>query len=125
MKKDPASEIKRILAAEGLNPGDVGDCNRTALWKILTGRVSPTWRTIQKLAGALGYTAYVIFKGEAMEKWSKNPHPVKWCPYCGSRDLGTLPQTDFPWCKSCRRTFDVHYWRTIRKSPKKKNGKDG
>ena len=62
MEKDPADELKRILAVEGLKPGDVSDCNRTALWKILSGRVSPTWVTIQRIAEAMGYRACIHLK---------------------------------------------------------------
>jgi len=61
MNEDPAKELNRVMKREGVEPGDLG-YNRASLWKILTGRVSPTWTTTRKLFRLLGYDVFVHAK---------------------------------------------------------------
>jgi transcriptional regulator with XRE-family HTH domain len=61
MKPDPAEEIARVMKREKMDADKLG-YNRTALWKILTGRISPTWGTIRRIFDALGYDVFVHAK---------------------------------------------------------------
>ncbi len=66
MKEDPIEEIQRIMSREGATEADLvkRGFNRTAIWKILRGINVPTWRSIQAIAKALGYRAYIHFRKE-------------------------------------------------------------
>ncbi len=63
MNKDIVEEIKRIMRREKANQEDLRRLGVSCDVSRLLRRVaSPTWRNIQKIANALGYTAYVVFR---------------------------------------------------------------
>ena len=64
MEEEPEDEIRRIMQEEGMSFRDVDarGYSMASLVRVLRGSVSPTWKTIQKIANALGYTSYVVFK---------------------------------------------------------------
>jgi transcriptional regulator with XRE-family HTH domain len=62
MKEDPADEIQRVMDREGVTQEELRSRVSCDVSRILASVVSPTWRTIQRIAHAMGYTAYVVFK---------------------------------------------------------------
>ena len=62
--EDPVDEIRRVMEEEGLSFRDVDarGYSMASLSRILQGMVSPTWKTIQAIANAKGYTAHVVFR---------------------------------------------------------------
>ncbi len=64
MKKEPPDEIRRAMKKEGLSFRDVDarGYSMGSLSRILRGTVSPSWVTIKKIAGVLGYVAEMRFR---------------------------------------------------------------
>ena len=64
MKEEPADEIERVMKADKVSPADL---ERRGIPASVTSRLlnevcSPTWKTIQSIAKALGYRAYLVFR---------------------------------------------------------------
>lgn len=66
MKEDPIAEVERAMKREGRTQSSLEreGFSRGALSRIFRRLRSPRWVTIQKIAKALGYRAYVAFRKE-------------------------------------------------------------
>jgi len=64
MNDDPVDEIQKEMDRRGLSPADLERLGfpSDTLSLIRRKLVSPTWRTVQRVANALGCTAYVVFR---------------------------------------------------------------